>query len=131
MKYDGSGSPIRVDHLAADHEALERDVLELDPRRHRRPVGVRRLDARALGPDRQRVAQVEVGAPPSRPAGRSVSSRTAIRQASSWASSTVEAVGRRDHVVVHQPDPVVARVVRRPHAEVEAAGAAEVVVGCG
>ena len=48
------------------------------------------------------------------------SSRTAIRQASSTPSSTVEAVRRRHDVVVHQPDPVEARVVRRLQAGPEA-----------
>ena len=40
-----------------------------------------------------------------------------------------EAVRRRDDVVVHQPDPVEALLVRRLDAEVEAAGAAEVLLG--
>jgi hypothetical protein len=42
-----------------------------------------------------------------------------------------QAVGGRDDVVVHQPDPVEAVEVRLPQAEVEAAGAAEVVRAVG
>ena len=57
------------------------------------------------------------------------SSRTDIRQSSSTAIRVPRQSGAGSDVVVHQPDPVEALLVRRLHAEVEAAGAAEVLLG--
>ena len=125
MKNAGSGKPISRDDAAADHEALEGDVLHLDQLRHRGAVGVHRVDGSALGAYGERVAQVEVD-------GRLLHERAGEVLAHRDQAVLVdghqhrEAVGGGHHVVVHQPDAVVAGVVRRPHAEVEAAGAAEV-----
>ncbi len=115
------------DHTAAHHEPLEGDVLHLDQRWHRRAVGVRRVDRGALGPDGERVAQVELHR-------RLLHERAGQVLAHGDEAVLVDghqrgqAVGCGNDVVVHQPDPVEALVVRRPHPAVEAAGAAEVLL---
>ncbi len=118
--------PDRVHDVAADHEPLEGDVLELDPLRHGRTSAVDGLDHAGLGLDRERVAQVEPGRGLLHEVARGV---LADRHQAGLVlrHQRGQAVGGRDHVVVHQPDPVEAGVVRLPHAEVEAARAAEVV----
>ena len=116
------------DHAAPDHEALEGDVLHLDQGWHGGAIGIRRVDRRPLGAHHERVAQVEVD-------GRLLDQGAGEVLANGDEAVLVdrhqggEAVGRRHDVVVHQPDAVEAAVVGRPHAEVEAAGPAEVGLG--
>ena len=89
------GQADRVDHLAAEQEALEGDVLQLDPRGHRVPVAVVGLDHRAASGriDQGCVRSKSVAAfSTSRPW---TSSRTAIRQASSCGHQHRQAVGGR------------------------------------
>ncbi|KRC46285.1 hypothetical protein ASE19_20810 [Nocardioides sp. Root79] len=119
------GQPDPLHDLAPDQEALEGDVLDLDGRRHVLAPGVRRVDARRLGPDGQRVAQVEAER------GLLDQSTGAVLADGDQAGAldleqAGEAVGRRDDVVVHQPHGVVAAVVGGLQPEVEAPGAAEV-----
>ena len=132
MKYAGSGSPIASTtsrRTMKPSKATFSSSTTLAASAARSAYG--RLDHRALGPDRQRVAQVEARSRPSRPACPAGPRAPPSGRPRRSAISTARQSGAGHDVVVHQPDPVEARVVRRPHAEVEAAGAAEVLRRCG
>ena len=91
---------------------------------------VRRLDARGLGLDRQRVAEVEGGRGllDQVPVEVLADAHQAVGVLGVDAHEDGQAVGRRHHVVVHQPDAVPATGVRRLHADPEAARAADVLL---
>ena len=121
------GQPDLLDHRAAHHESLEGDVLDLDPLGHRR-AGAVVLDHPGLGLDRPGVGEVEAGG------GLLAEPAVGVLPDAGQAVLILrhqdrQAVRGRDDVVVHQPGAVPALLVGGAQAEVEPAGAAEVLLG--